>query len=272
MLEIKFFVTTALKGSQSAERAKQLAKEINITYIPRNKKSLDTLINEHNANGALVVTASEVFYTDGIEIFKYHPSIAKIRIKALKNGKTDQMVKSMDLKKGMSVLDCTLGLGADAVVASYITGPPGKVTGLESIAVISVVIKSGLQIYKGGGKELTEAMRRVQVINEDHLRFLKNSLDNSYDIVYFDPMFRTPQTRSPAIKPLRHLADQQPLSNEAVKEGLRVARRRVILKEARKSNEFARLGFERIEGGKNSFVAYGIIEKTLGYNRSYCHG
>ena len=36
--------------------------------------------------------------------------------------------------------------------------------------------------------------------------------------------------------------------------------RRVVLKESRGSAEFERLGFDRVEGGRHSEVAYGVLE------------
>lgn len=50
------------------------------------------------------------------------------------------MVEAMDLKPKMSVLDCTLGLGTDATVASYIVGENGKVVGLESATLIYLIL------------------------------------------------------------------------------------------------------------------------------------
>lgn len=60
--------------------------------------------------------------------------------------------------------------------------------------------------------------------------------------------------------PLRSLADPMPLSEEALREALRVSRGRVVLKETSKSTEFDRLGFQSTVGGKYSKVKYGILQ------------
>lgn len=78
------------------------------------------------------------------------------------------------------------------------------------------------------------------------------------DIVYFDPMFREPITDSASINPLRHYANGEPLDEESVREAVRVARKTVVLKEARYSGEFERLGFSLPERGKSK-ITYGVI-------------
>ena len=88
---------------------------------------------------------------------------------------------------------------------------------------------------------------------------MRGQADDSFDAVYFDPMFRHPFMESAGIHPLRFLADPRPVSAEAIREARRVARRRVVLKESSKSGEFARLGFSAFVGGKYSHVRYGVI-------------
>ena len=86
-------------------------------------------------------------------------------------------------------------------------------------------------------------MRRIEVRHSHHLDYLKSLPDQSVDIVYFDPMFREPITDSASINPLRHYANGEPLDAESVREAIRVARKTVVMKEARSSGEFERLGF-----------------------------
>ena len=125
--------------------------------------------------------------------------------------------------------------------------------------MIAAVTGYGLQHFLPGNYPLYAAMRRINVVNEDYLDYLRQQPDNSVDVVYFDPMFRKPLTASSSISPLRGVADHRPLSVEAVTEACRVARLRVVMKEASGSGEFARLGFHRLVGGKYSKVHYGVI-------------
>jgi hypothetical protein len=83
--------------------------------------------------------------------------------------------------------------------------------------------------------------------------------DNSYDIVYFDPMFRIPVRSSSAMAPLRAFAEERPLAEADVRHAVRVARKRVVLKDHRDSGEFRRLGFA-LARKSSSPVAYGVIE------------
>lgn len=101
-------------------------------------------------------------------------------------------------------------------------------------------------------------MRRIEVRHSHHLDYLKSLPDRSVDIVYFDPMFREPIAESASIHPLRHYANGEPLEMESVREAVRVARKTVVMKEARSSGEFERLGFTLPERGKSK-ITYGVI-------------
>jgi hypothetical protein len=87
--------------------------------------------------------------------------------------------------------------------------------------------------------------------------------DRSFDIVYFDPMFRAPILKSSNVNPIRTLANMQPLTAEAIQQACRLARKKVVVKDAAGSSEFARLGINTIVGGKYSSISYGIIDCRL---------
>lgn len=256
-------VTTALRpGKKQLELAVALSRELGIPLIARQNLSLDKLINANKLQGIVVVGANRVsFFYDKHEFF-FHPGLAKLRIKEIKTGKTDQMIKAMDLNPGDTVLDCTLGLGADAVVASFIVGSCGRVVGVESSLVIASLVRHGMSIYRDPeDPSLEDAISRVEVVYDNHNRFLFNLQENSYDVVFFDPMFRAPKERSSALMPLRPLANTQPLHRDVVEQALKVAQKRVVIKERRGSSEFTRLGFTSVEGGRYAPVAYGVIDK-----------
>ena len=58
------------------------------------------------------------------------------------------------------VLDCTMGLGADSIVSSYVVNQ-GKVVCLESQWMIYWVVKEGLSLYNSDLKQMDQAMRRL---------------------------------------------------------------------------------------------------------------
>lgn len=255
-------VTTGVKAREKAVRtAKEIAQLWQLSYIERERKSLTAMRDEYGAGYILISRADGLFLDmpDGTEFF-FHTSMAHLRVKNIRLGRGDKLLEAMELHSGMSVLDCTLGLGSDAIVASFASGSEGKVTALEKSPLIAAVISHGLSSQLAENYPLQEAMRRIKVINADYLDYLRLQPSASVDIVYFDPMFRHPLQESASIKPLRPLADKLPVSSEAIAEAVRVARRRVVLKENSRSQEFARLGFVRQVGGKYSHVRYGIID------------
>ncbi|MBQ1941020.1 MAG: class I SAM-dependent methyltransferase [Anaerovibrio sp.] len=257
---MKTIVTTDRKcHSDSVALAGEMAAKLNIELIDRNQQSVAGMMRRYEAQAVLVAKGKELhLYTAEGELF-FHPNMSQLRVKNIRLGDKDHMAEAMELKEGMSVLDCTLGFGADAIVASFVVGESGRVTGIEASPLIAAVTGYGLQNFLASNYELHAAMRRIEVHNSDALDFLRQQADKSYDVVYFDPMFRHPLRSSTNINPLRSVADARALTVEAVTEAKRVARRRVVMKEARGSAEFARLGFAKIAGGKWSKINFGII-------------
>ena len=257
---MKAIITTERKcRKESVALARELSDRLHIAYVERHKESVGKLLEKHEAEAVLVAYPKELKLNSSAGEMFFHPNMSQLRIKNLRKGEKDHMSEAMGLQEGMSVLDCTLGFGSDAIVASFGTGETGSVTGLESSPLIAAVTGHGLQHFLPGNYPLYAAMRRIKVVNTDYLPYLSEQPDKSYDVVYFDPMFRKPLTASSGISPLRSVANHAPLSLEAVREARRVARCRVVMKEANGSGEFARLGFERIMGGKYSKVHYGVI-------------
>ncbi|MBE3588981.1 MAG: class I SAM-dependent methyltransferase [Thermoanaerobacteraceae bacterium] len=259
-------VTTSLKaGAALKERAVWFSRRLGVPLVPRHKLSLEAICAHYGVSGVLVVSAGRVSYFSGGRELFFHPGMAVLRIKEIKAGKTDQMIKAMDLKRGDRLLDCTLGPGVDALVAAWVVGEEGRVVGVESSPVLAALVEHGLAGYGGRGSEdLDRARTRVEVVCADHLEYLRSIPRNSFDVVYFDPMFRCPLRLSSAMEPVRGVANPQPLRREALQEALRVARRRVVVKETRESGEFARLGIRNVQGGKYSPVAYGVLVKEVG--------
>ncbi|MEG6586440.1 class I SAM-dependent methyltransferase [Dendrosporobacter sp. 1207_IL3150] len=253
-------VTTANNPTIEAESlGRSIAEELALHYVSR-KGSLEAIKSEYKTEIIIVVAKNKIIaHTSGGEFF-FHPSMAELRIKNLINGKDDHMVTSMGLAPGLSLLDCTLGLATDAIVASYVCGSKGKVFGLEASPIVSLITSHGLKNYCLDNDALNLALRRINVINADYHNYLTSLPDNSFDIVYFDPMFRHPVKSSSNIKPLRFLADNRPLAIKSLQEAKRIARKRVVIKETKHSKVFSELGIKTSIGGKYSSVRYGVIE------------
>jgi 16S rRNA (guanine1516-N2)-methyltransferase len=154
-----------------------------------------------------------------------------------------------------------MGPGADSIVASYVAGEAGIVTGIESSPIISALVKRGLLAYEDDDQDISKAMRRVKVINKGYKEYLASLQAGCYDVVYFDPMFRYPRRMSSAINTARMLANHDPIDRDIIELAQNVAARAVVMKERRGSGEFLRLGFKNIVGGNYAPVSYGIMEQ-----------
>lgn len=255
-------VTTGRKfHADSVTLAQKTAQKLDVPYVERKNASIGELRTEYRADLVLVAKKGLLMLeTEDGEMF-FHPNMAHLRLRNLRfTDQGDRMAEAMGLRAGMSVLDCTLGFAADAIVASFLTGAEGTVTGIESNPLIAEITGYGLAHFRAENYPIQEAMRRIRVISMDCTDFLRQAETDSYDIVYFDPMFRYPLMDSKNLNPLRSVADHRPISTEAIREAKRVARMRVVLKETAKSTEFDRLGFPRKTGGRYSKVQYGVIE------------
>ena len=240
--------------------AENIGRILNIPFTLRAKNSLMAIKIHYQVDNIIVVgQKGPLVNTPGGEYF-FHLSMAELRIKNLLNGQHDHMIAAMNLAAGMSVLDCTLGLATDSIVASFVVGKTGTVLGLETSPIVAFIASYGLQHFQTDESYLTEALRRIAVKHVHSYKYLTTLPNNSYDVVYFDPMFRHPIHSSSNVKPLRYLADNSPLPKNTLKEACRVAKQRVVVKESSKSDEFTRLGITTVYGGKYSSVHYGVIE------------
>ena len=259
---MEFIITTITKvNTDLIYQAQALAQKFNKKFVTRNNLSLERLKQDNNVDNILIITKDGLkAHTSQGDLF-FHLNMAQLRILNLNRNQKDHMVEAMDLKPKMSVLDCTLGLGTDATVASYIVGENGKVVGLESATLIYLITKYGLANFNHDNIAINHSLRRIESFNLHYLDYLKAQGDNSFDIVYFDPMFRKPIQDSANFKPMRAIANMEQLQSKALVEALRVAKKRVVIKETKDSMEFKRLNISQIYGGKYSSVSYGVIDK-----------
>lgn len=256
------FVTTSTRTDrQMIEKTKKTAETLAVPYVPRKKKSVNQLQNELNSN-CLVVCKNrlELFEKGSPSPFFFHPNSAMFRIKRLLKGEHDPFADAAMLSKGMTVLDCTLGLGSDSIVASFLVGENGKVTGVEGQKYLAYIVQNGLRNWDSGIPVMNAAMERVSVIHSNSLDYLKSLPGNSVDCVYFDPMFEESILESYGIKALVQFAIHDDLNEELIVEALRVAKLRVVLKDHYQSNRFEKFGFQTIRR-KSSKFHFGFINK-----------
>jgi hypothetical protein len=260
---LSLVVTTSRNpDALAAHEAEQWAARLGVRAVRRGGRSMAALCREESVVGALVISSARpptYLSADGSLSYFYHPGMALTRIKQIAKGLGDPMVKAMELQEGDRVLDCTLGRAADAIVASHVVGPSGKVVGLESSPLLAELTIHGLRTYSPPNRAVEAAMRAIEAHRAEHLSFLAACPDDAFDVVFFDPLFAEPVAASSAMQPLRPLADHRPLSLEAVAEARRVATRSVVVKERPRSPLWETLSVRRFVGGKGSSVVYGVL-------------
>ncbi|MEH7437128.1 class I SAM-dependent methyltransferase [Neobacillus drentensis] len=256
------FITTAGRTKQHMiEKAIHTAKTLEVPYVPRKKKSISLLQEEWDSR-CLVVGKEriELFEKGSTQPFFFHPNSAMFRIKRLLQGDHDPFADIAQLSKGMTVLDCTLGLSSDAIVASFLVGEEGEVIGIEGQKYLAFIVQKGLQTWDSGLENMNEAMKRIKVVQASALDYLKKQPNVSVDCVYFDPMFEESVLESDGIKALGQFAVYDDLTEELLQEANRVAKTRIILKDHYKSTRFEKYGFQVVRR-KTSKFHFGVIDK-----------
>ena len=231
---VKLVVTTPhLDSAEASELARALACRIGSPFTPRRGRSSPRFLREEEANLMVVVKAGEIAFEDGKARHGFHPNMAKHRIVALSSGGRDRLVDAAGVRPGDRVLDCTCGLAADAMVLSHAVGKGGQVCALEASPLLAAMVSCGLAHYHHRNGDLVSAMRRVRVIPESYTTFLKGEADNSWDVVYFDPMFEETIEGTKGLDGVRVLAESGVPDASILAEARRVARRCVAVKDRR---------------------------------------
>ncbi|MGN7400408.1 class I SAM-dependent methyltransferase [Cytobacillus praedii] len=255
-------ITTAGRTNEEMTRqAIQVASDLNSRFIERKKRSVQ-FIQQIEMEDCIVVGKErlELYPKDESEPFFFHPNSAMFRVKRLMKGEKDPFVDAANLQAGKRLLDCTLGLASDSIVASFIVGKEGKVTGIEGNPYLGYIVKNGLQSWVSGNPDMDQAMKSIQVINDLSLSFLKSMPDQSYDCVYFDPMFEEHLLESDGIKALSRFAIYEEMTGLVIEEAKRVAKECVVLKDHFRSQRFKRFNFH-VHKRKTAKFHFGIIEK-----------
>lgn len=254
-------VTTAGRTNEEMTTyAKEVAADLESKFIVRNDVPIYELHNKYNDDILVAGKNRLAIYPNGTEeSFFFHPNSAMFRVKRLMRGEHDPFLQAAQLEGGMTILDCTLGMASDSIVASYAVGQSGQVIGLEGNRYMAYVMEKGLKQWDSGVAEMNEAMRRITVKHAEHLSFLKQCEDNSYDVVYLDPMFEETVLESDGIRGLKHFALYNDITDETIEEAMRVAKKRVVLKDHFRSIRFERHNFF-VYKRKSAKFHFGVIE------------
>ena len=127
---MKTVITTAGRPDErSRNLAIEAAKVLGYDIIERNKRSIARIQQDYES--AVLVAGSNRYdlYRIGMEQpFFFHPNSAAFRFKRMINGEIDPLIEVAQLKVGDDFLDCTLGLGSDSIIASFVVGRKRKGT------------------------------------------------------------------------------------------------------------------------------------------------
>jgi 16S rRNA (guanine1516-N2)-methyltransferase len=244
-------VTTSGKpDDRTIALARQSAVAWGLPFLERRRKApLRPILDQ--ADSLLVFERNEVVLCDRGGRLRFSPGMARLRIKRLEaQVREDRLVELAGFEPGDSVLDCTLGLAADALVAARAVGPTGSVVGLEKSLAVFAVVSSGVRSFEA------PQSCRIDVRHGDAADFLACQPDKGFDLVLFDPMFDRPRKCSPAFEMLRRYAEHAPLSPLVLENAQRVARRSVLVKGSRHSMDWNRLHLKPEPGSPYSPIVW----------------
>jgi 16S rRNA (guanine1516-N2)-methyltransferase len=233
-------------------RARAAATDLGLPFIVRRQKvGLGELL-EQEAEAIVVFEADAVALADPEGTLRFSPGLAHLRIKQLDAGVHEDMLERVsELAEGDQVLDCTLGLAADAQVAARLVGPTGAVTGLEKSAALYLLVRHGLETIAPHPKACA-----VRVLHTDAASFLRQAPPRSFDVVLLDPMFERERKSSAAFHALRRHADYAPLTAEMIEHARRVARKAVVVKGSRYSSDLKKLGLTPLPARRSATVLW----------------
>jgi SAM-dependent methyltransferase len=260
---VKLVLTTPLRPAPAEEEAALVAAgRWELPYQARAGRALTRVLAAAGAEAALVLSAGRaVLVADAVE-HAWSAGMGILRMKRVLDRRAgaaddptsrDPFLEAAGLEPGDRVLDCTAGLGADALVAAAAVGPRGRVTGLEASRPLAAWTGEGIA-------RLAQApARRVEVRCAEHLAWLAAAPARSFDVVVFDPMFRHARAEPGGFDLIRRLADARPLSPEALAEARRVARRWVVVKDGAPGWDLARLGLTPLPSARGAHRYYARV-------------
>lgn len=259
---MRLAVTTPLRPSPADEaEARAAAARHGLPYAARGKRPAAEVARGAGADALLVVSPrASLLALGGIER-RWSAGMGTLRARRLGGrgggrqdpSTRDPFLEAAGLRAGDLVLDCTVGLGADALVAAAAIGPRGRVLGVEASQVLAAWVAEGLRRLEH------EAARRIEIRCGEHAEVLAALPARSFDVVLFDPMFRHARAEPAGFDVVRRLADPRPLSPDALSCARRVARRWVIVKDGAPGWDLARLGLVPLPSARGAHRYYARV-------------
>jgi 16S rRNA (guanine1516-N2)-methyltransferase len=250
---VKPIVTTAPSGEEAEARA--LAERFHLRFQERAGRPLHEVLQKAQGAPVLLLAAKRADLYEAGKSWRATAGLAWLRLLRVRKGETDPLVAAAKLRPGEQVLDATLGLAGDALLAAQATG--ARVVGLEASPLLAAFTQAGLQRLPENGRE---AASLIEVQEADHRDFLKAQPDGSFDVVLLDPMFQLPGDAGPNFELLRRHADHRTLDKNTLREAQRIARRGVLVKDHARGEELRRLGLIPKLSRRSAMIAFGWAE------------
>ena len=243
-------ITTSPSGS--FEEAQGLAARFGLETAARRNRTIPQLVEAAASAPVLILGEARADLVCRGRTYRASLGMGFLRLVRAQKGATDPLVKAAGLKPGDRVLDATLGLAGDALVAAHATRAP--VLGLERSPVLAAFVTAAMRRVHAPGRV---AAGLVDVRCADHRIALRDMPARSVDVVLFDPMFRTAAEAGALFELVRQLGDPAPLTGETMRDARRVARRGVLVKDAPPGVELARLGLEPLPTRRSPRIVFG---------------
>jgi 16S rRNA (guanine1516-N2)-methyltransferase len=250
-------IVTTPRGRRDLDAKAQVAAEqLGVPFAPRAGLSAEKLFEKYNVNAIWVERDDAPAVVTRRGRIAYCESTAALRARA--GAAPDPLARAADVRPGDRILDATLGMAVDALVlASHLD--KGHLLGLEASPLLAALVARGLREYEFKSKHLQAAAKHITVKNESHETFLENCEPDSFDIVYFDPLFEKTIESSSTMQRLRGLAMETPFTPDTIAKAQRAAKRAVIVK-CRRGCFMDDIEFDEFMSAGRT-IGYGIIRK-----------
>jgi hypothetical protein len=247
---MRCLVTTSPSGS--FEEARELAERFGLEAQPRADRVIPELVEAAAGAPVFILGKARADLVHRGGAHRASVGMGFLRLVRARQGEVDPLVRAAELRAGDHVLDATLGLAGDALVAAHATET--KVIGLEANPVLAAFVTAGLRRLLVPGQV---AAARIEVRCADHRAALREMPDRSVDVVLLDPMFRSAGESGALFDLVRELAEHAPLAPETLAHARRVARRGVLVKDAPPGHELARLGLRPLPSRRSPRIVFG---------------
>lgn len=259
----RLVVTTSLAAQTDVvDRARAVASACGGQFRPR-RGGLPAWWRGGDFDLLYVVSAEGEQLRDAQEGLSVHEGLLKLKRAA---GRTHPLLRAIAPLEGAPVplvLDATLGMAQDALhIAAML---PTEVLGFEASRILATLTQAGLRKVIAQRPRWSDAAKKVQVEVRSSRAALAEMAPDSVPVVFLDPMFDSPLRAPPGYALLRRCAEPDPLDSAWLKDAVRVAQRRVVLKLPWGSKlpdiDVPSPGFNRRICGK--VIDYVVIEKEL---------